>query len=643
MALHRLPAVKRIRFDPATQPGRFRLRMFGVRNERAARRLTARLLRHAVAGEPPGTLELIGAEQWGAAEGRKAGKRGLLRLEDHFQQVVSLAAAVPPPARTGTAPLVSLIVPVFNTKPAYLDALLASFREQHEVAAELILSDDGSTDPATRVWLEAHAAETNVVSITGAGNRGIAGATNAGLAAATGEWIGLLDHDDALTPHALKIVAHAIARRPRAQFLYTDEIVTDRDLRPAHYFLKPAYDPVLLSGVNYINHFSLYRRERLLRLSGLEEGFQGSQDYALLLRYLDGLDPDEIVHVPYPAYLWRRDGASHSVTFKDEATEKARTVLERHYRKSAPAAIVEPALVPDLHRIRFHPARTDWPLVSVVIPNRDAFDLVSALMKGLVEGTDYPALEIIVVDNGSTDPRVLALYEECRTRFPAFGLEMNVEAFNFSRSVNRGVALARGELVLLLNSDIEVVESGWLKEMVECFHFPATGIVGARLLYPTRRLQHAGVIVGLGGLAGHWFVNEPDTLAGPMGRLAVRQSLTAVTGAVMLISRDCLSATGPFDEDAFAIAYNDIDFCLRAGVAGFRTVWTPFATLIHHESASRGSDERPETIERFRREQANLRVRHGTAGFDDRAFNPWYSRDRSSPIYRLLAALPDER
>jgi GT2 family glycosyltransferase len=278
-----------------------------------------------------------------------------------------------------------------------------------------------------------------------------------------------------------------------------------------------------------------------------------------------------------------------------------------------------------------------------VIPNRDAYRLIAALLDGLADRTDYPALEIVIVDNGSTDARVLALYERCKSRFRAFRCQLVTEAFNFSRAVNRGIAMASGAFILLLNNDIEIVESGWLKEMVTCFAYSGTGIVGARLLYPDRRIQHAGVIVGLGGLAGHWFINEAENHAGPMGRLAVRQTMSAVTGAAMLISRVCLDATGVFDEDLFGVAYNDVDFCLRAKACGFRTVWTPFATLIHHESASRGSDERPETIARFRREQENLRRRHGTLSYQDDAFNPWYSRDRSRPIYRYLATLPDCR
>jgi GT2 family glycosyltransferase len=536
------------------------------------------------------------------------------------------------------APLISVLVPTYETEPAHLDTLLRSFLAQQPGIAELIFSDDGSRSARTLAWLKAHAHTNGVTVLFNERNQGIAAATDRALAKANAPWITLADHDDELSPGTLTEIARAIAARPEAEFIYTDEVVADGRMKPTGYMLKPAYDPVLLSGVNYINHLSVYRRQRLTALGGFREGFQGSQDYDLLLRYLNGVDSGKVVHLPFPAYLWRRHEASFSTEFRSTAVDSARRAIGERY---SPAP-VEEALIPELHRVRFDKIINTWPKVSVIIPNRDSPELLEIVLAGLA-ATDYAELEIIIADNDTRDPATLALYSRSQDGPRTFIVEPVPGPFNFSRSINRGVARASGELLLLLNNDIEMQDEHWLKEMVSCFQYEDTGIVGARLLYPDRTIQHAGVIVGLGGLAGHWFGGQSDTFWGPMGRLAVRQSLSAVTGAAMLISRSCIETVGPFDEDQFAIAYNDVDFCLRAREKGIRTVWTPFATLIHHESASRGSDETPDKVERFRREQQNLRNRHATHIFCDPAYNPWLDTRGSMPGLRALDGLPDPR
>ncbi len=492
---------------------------------------------------------------WSETAGFSPARSRVFTTGEHYQQVTALAALQramhPAASRTGEAALISFIVPTYNTPARYLDDLLASFLNQEQGFAELILSDDGSSTRETLNWLDAHEAQHGVTILRNPVNRGIAAATTAGIGAAQGSWLGLLDHDDALSPHAVFLLAKTIADFPRAQFIYTDEIVTDKSLQPVDYFLKPAFDDVLLSSVNYINHLSLYRKDRVEKIGGLREGFEGSQDYDLLLRYLAGLEASEILHLPYPAYLWRRDGRSYSSRALEKATANARHALALHYAQGDVQGIVEPALAPTLHRIRFDLAQTKWPKVSIIIPNRDGFALIQRVLDHLTTKTDYPDIEIIIIDNGSTNPKVLNLYDEFARKHPSSLIRIEAEPFNFSRSINKGLRLASGAYILLLNNDIEVMEPLWLREMVSCFAYPRTGIVGARLLYPDLTVQHAGVIIGLGGLAGHWFCGKPSRYPGPMGRLHLRQTFSSVTGACMLISRACFEAVGFFRRGLF--------------------------------------------------------------------------------------------
>jgi GT2 family glycosyltransferase len=536
----------------------------------------------------------------------------------------------------------SIVVPVYNAPPRYLNDLVRSFRQQHVAGVELILSDDASPSEETRHWFAGGKRAKNVHVVRNEKNGGIGKATNAGLATARGTWVTFLDHDDVIAPHALKMIARTLQQHPEMMFLYTDELVVDDKLQPKGLLLKPAYDPVLLSGLNYINHFSVYRRDRLVSLGYLREGFDGSQDYDLLLRYLKGLPERQVFHLPYPAYWWRRNGQTYSRRFLDSATDAARRALRDRYAASPDDGVtVGSALTETLHRIEFAgPDTTSLPRLSVIIPSKDSFELIERVLGDLFEKTDYPQLEVIVVDNGSSDKRVLNLYDSYRETRPGFHALVTEEKFNFARSINRGMRAATGEHLLILNNDIEVTDGAWLREMVACLNYANVGIVGAKLLYPNEKIQHAGVIAGFGGLAGHWYLNKPKDFGGPMNRLHVRNSMTCVTGAAMLISKACAEAVGPWDEENFAIAYNDVDYCLRAYKAGFRSVWTPFACLYHHESVSRGSDMIGERKRRFEQEKDNLRRIHATTLFEDPALSPGYEKRHSTPALeapRLLA------
>lgn len=537
-------------------------------------------------------------------------------------------------------PLVSFVCPTFETPVDFLRDLLGSFSNQGAAYVELVLSDDGSKRPETIAFLQEAGRSAGVRVVFNAVNRGIAAATNTGLEAAAGTWVSFIDHDDLFVESAVAVIAATIEDNPDARFFYTDELIVDASLKPIGAFCKPAFDAVLLSGVNYINHFSVFRRDRVLALGGLRLDREGSQDYDLLLRYLDGASPGSIIHIPFPAYMWRRTDQTYSTKHRDRAVASARRGLIAAYAAGGTTVEVEPALDPSLHRVRF-PSTTPRPLVSIIIPNLESLGLIRRVVADLRDKTDYKPFEIVIVDNGTTDQAVLAFYATLNEG--AVTVDIVPEPFNFARMCNRGARLAKGEAFLFLNNDVEVEGSDWLAEMVECLSFESAGIVGAKLVYPSGRLQHAGVIVGLGEAAGHWYGEAQADEPGPMGRLFVRQTLSAVTGACMLVTRRCFEALGGFDEERFPIAYNDIDLCLRARAAGFRTIWTPFARLIHHESLTRGSDEEGPRQVRFEIEKERLRDRHQTRTIVDDAYSPFYDRRTSTAVITVPESIPAPR
>lgn len=627
-----------LRVDPCSFPCRFEISIEAFPNRKAADNAIAVRLQKDMDGA---TIHVLGNLP------RFRLRMPTLSFGPPVQQIEKVIKAqyalgkkiASPKIADGATPWLSIIVPVYNAPKRYLDDVLKSFLDQGVPGTELILSDDSSTSEETQHWYDNHARRDNVKILRTSTNGGIATATNTGLGQASGTWVAFLDHDDVIAPHALKLIGKAIVENRSAKFIYTDEVVVDDNLKPIGLTLKPAYDPILLTGVNYINHFSIYRRDRLSQIGNLRTGFDGSQDYDLLLRYLDGLLAEDVLHLPYPAYWWRRNGKTYSRQFMAKATTAARKAISESFARKGVKTHVEPALTDTLHRVMFeNVSENSWPMVSIIIPSRDSYQLISRILNDLFERTDYPNFEVIVIDNGTSDEQVLSLYQQLTQAKSNFSYVIEKETFNFSRAINRGIGRAKGENFLLLNNDVEVMEPFWLKEMVSCLSFEGVGIVGAKLLYPNNKIQHAGVVAGFGGLAGHWYLNQAKDYGGPMSRLHVRNSMTCVTGAVMLISGTCARTVGLWNEEDFAVAYNDVDYCLRAYKAGFRTVWTPFSCLYHHESVSRGSDIFGERKRRFNAEKENLKTRHGTADFFDPAANPSYDRRFSTPQF-----LPPEK
>ena len=528
-------------------------------------------------------------------------------------------------------PLISVLMPVHDPDPRVLEAAIRSVRGQLYPAWELCIADDASTDPRIPKLIARHAAEEpRIRALHRPENGHIARATNDALSLAGGAYAAFLDHDDLLSENALFEVAAALRADPALELIYSDEDKVEGRGRRFEPHFKPGYDRELLWAQNYVNHLCVVRTATLRRLGGLRPGFEGSQDHDLLLRLTEGLDAARVRHIPKVLYHWR--AAAGSGTFSDRALARAEEARLRALAEVAARKGARAERGPEGFNRLARPLPEPPPLVSVVIPTRDRAELLGVVLDGLFARTDYPALDVVVVDNGSTEPATRDLFAryaaEPRLRvLPAPG------PFNFSDLSNRGAAAARGTILLFLNNDIEVLEPGWLTELASIASDPEIGAVGAKLLYPDGTIQHGGIVLGIGGIAGHSHLGLPGNEPGSFARMLLSQEVSAVTGACLAVRAQVFSEVGGFDAAHLAVAFNDVDLCLRIRAAGYRIVWTPHARLVHHESKSRGAEDTPEKRARFEAESRVMRERWEPVLRADPYYNPNFSR--AAAHYRL--------
>jgi GT2 family glycosyltransferase len=479
-----------------------------------------------------------------------------------------------------------------------------------------------------RPLLEAAAAGDSRIKVVFREKNGhISAATNSALELAGGEFAALFDHDDELAPHALYCVAREIAEHPHAELVYTDEDKIDEQGSRFDPHFKPDWNPDLLIGQNYISHLAVYRTETLRAAGGLREGFEGSQDWDLVLRVTETVPASTIRHIPRVLYHWRASEGSTSLHLgeKNYIEDAGRRTLEEHFLRLKIDAKLQTTV--GGHWQVTYPVPKPAPLVSIIIPTHNAERLVRICTASIFARTSYKPYEIVIVDNRSDDPASLALFKELADEDGVRVLRYDAP-FNFSAINNFAARQAHGDVLCLLNNDIEVLGTGWLDELVSHALRPGIGAVGARLYYPDMKLQHAGVITGLGGVAGHAFKNfsrqDPGT---PQFRPHLTQDLSVVTAACLAIRRDVYFEAGGFDEEALTVAFNDVDFCLKVEALGYRNLYTPFAELIHHESASRGQENTPDKVRRFRGEIEAIQGRWGERLLRDPAYNPNLSLD----------------
>ncbi len=518
-------------------------------------------------------------------------------------------------------PLISVLMPTYNAHLPWLDEAIASVRAQAYPNWELCIADDASTDPAIAARLaQVSATDQRIKHVLRPRNGHIAEASNSALAIASGDWIVLLDHDDLLTPDALYRVAKEITADPQLRLIYSDEDKIDAvGQRFAPYF-KPDWNIDLFHSQNFYCHLSAYETALARSVSGFRKGFEGAQDYDLTLRCVERVAVKQIRHIPRVLYHWRAhaNSTAQEMTTKPYAEVAAERALDEHFERTGVIARSERAP----YGYRTHYALpSEPPLVSLIIPTRDALGLVRECIESIVRETRYPNYEIVLIDNGSTEKDALDYFEALRAQ-RGFSVVRDDGPFNYSALNNAAVKTARGELIGLINNDVTAISPEWLSEMVSIALQPGVGAVGAKLLYPDDTVQHGGVVLGIGQVAGHAHKHISRYEGGYFGRAFVTQSFSAVTAACLVVRKSAYLEVGGLDEEHLTVSYNDVDFCLRLREAGYRNVWTPYAELYHHESATRQHDMSPPQRERDERERTYMKQRWGALLQNDPAYSP---------------------
>jgi len=525
-------------------------------------------------------------------------------------------------------PLISVLMPVYNTPEKWLLRAIESVRAQIYNQWELCIADDASAAPHIRPLLEKAAREDPRIKIVFRETNGhICAASNSALTLAQGDFVALLDHDDELRPHALACIAFELARSPEADLIYSDEDKLDeRGFRYGPYF-KPDWNPDLFFAQNFICHLGAYRTTLVREIGGFRIGYEGSQDWDLAMRVIDRIPPGHIRHIPRILYHWRavQGSTAIQVSEKNYSVTAAERAVADHFERVG----IKAALTPTKgHYWRVHyPLPSPTPAVTLIIPTRNRVNLLRPCIVSLLKKTTYPNFKILVVDNNSDEPETLAYLDVLR-QHPLCRVLAFPGPFNYSAINNFAVHQIDSPLIGLLNNDLEVINGDWLDEMASQALRPEIGCVGAKLYYPDGRIQHAGLILGIGGMAGHSWHGHPRDTHGQGYRALLQQTVSAVTAACLVIRRETYRKVGGLDEENFKVALNDVDFCLKVRAAGFRNLFTPFAELYHHESASRGYEDTAEKRQRFSREVKNLQRKWGKALFNDPAYNPNLTLDR---------------
>ena len=500
-------------------------------------------------------------------------------------------------------PKFSIVIPLYKTPEKYLQQLVDSIEAQTYGNWELCLSDgSGADSPLTDYLNRLEKSDDRIRVIRNDQALQIAENTNAAMKAATGDFIVFADHDDELTPDALFRCVKALNEDPELKVLYSDE---DKMSMDGHKFFQPHFKPDfnidLLCTVNYICHLFVVKKEIVDQIGMLKKEFDGAQDYDFVFRCVEAAGREQIHHIPRILYHWRchEDSTAENPESKIYAFDAGARAIKAHYDRIGVPVEIEKGEYLGLYRTKF--LWEEKPLISIIIPNKDHIDDLELCISSVEERSTWKNYEILVVENNSENKETFAYYEALKGRYDNVRILTWKKEFNYSSINNFAVKEARGEYLLFLNNDVEIITPSWIEEMLQNCQQDGVGITGAKLYYPDDTIQHAGVVVGLGGIAGHIMCKAPRETVGYMGRMVCVQEMSAVTAACMLVKASVFREVGGFDEE-LKVAFNDIDFCMKVRSVGQKVVFTPYAELYHYESKSRGLEDTPEKQQRFSRE-----------------------------------------
>lgn len=503
------------------------------------------------------------------------------------------------------SPLISVAVPAYRTPEKFLAQMIDSLLAQTYGNWELCIANGSPEDSAMKKVLEEYTKKDSRIRVSElTENKGIAGNTNAALEMAQGEFVGLLDHDDLLAPNALYEIVRALDEDRNLDAVYTDEdkVTTELD---EHFqpHLKPDFNLDLLRSNNYICHFFVVRRSIVQKVGGFCQEFDGAQDHDFIFRCIE--TAEKVGHIPEILYHWRTHKAStaDNPASKMYAFDAGKRAIEAHLKRTGTEGIV--SHTPDLGFFRVKYPVQGQPLVSVIIPNKDEKETLKACIDSIREKTEYPNYEIIIVENNSTTDEIFQYYKEL-SQDPRIRLLRWKKEFNYSAINNYGVRHANGEYLLFLNNDVTVITPGWIKELLGVCQRPEVGAAGVKLIYPDNTIQHAGCVIGLGGIAGHMFVDMPANRTGYLHKASILQDMSAVTAACLMMKRTAFEEAGGFTEK-LSVAFNDVDLCLKVRKNHKLIVYDPYVQLYHMESKTRGAEDNKEKVRRFQEEIEYMR------------------------------------